>query len=98
MEFGRQDVETGYWRLLTASEFSRKNSGINQKKASYMEAFSLYKSWQRLTLPRVTAVPSALRVLTSLFGKGRGGHPRHSHHYNLKELLKTEQLIEHSYK
>jgi hypothetical protein len=42
-----------------------------------------YKSWRRLTLPRVTAVPSALRVLTSLFGKGRGGHPRHSHHYNL---------------
>ena len=38
------------------------------------------KNWQRLTLPRFTAVPSALRGLTSLFGMGRGGHPRYSHH------------------
>ena len=41
---------------------------------------TLDKSWQRLTLPPVTAVPSALRGLTSLFGMERGGHPRYNHH------------------
>ena len=34
------------------------------------------KIWHRPTLPRVTAVPSALVGLTSLFGMGRGGHHR----------------------
>ena len=37
-------------------------------------------SWQRLTLPRVTAVPSALAGLTSLFGMVRGVHRRYNHH------------------
>ena len=38
------------------------------------------KKWQRHTLPPVTAVPSAQVGLTSLFGMGRGGHHRYSHH------------------
>ena len=33
----------------------------------------------RPTLPHVTAVPSALAGLTSLFGMGRGGHRRYRH-------------------
>ena len=32
--------------------------------------------WRRLTLPRMTAVPSAQRGLTTLFGMGKGEHPR----------------------
>ena len=38
-----------------------------------------FKIWHRPTLPRVTAVPSALVGLTSLFGMGRGGHHRYRH-------------------
>ena len=34
----------------------------------------LDKIWHRPTLPHITAVPSALAGLTSLFGMGRGGH------------------------
>ena len=40
----------------------------------------LDKNWQRPTLPRITAVPLALMGLTSLFGMGRGGPHRYSHH------------------
>jgi len=42
-----------------------------------LQAF--FKIWHRPTLPRVTAVPSALVGLTSLFGMGRGGHHRYRH-------------------
>jgi hypothetical protein len=38
-----------------------------------------FKIGHRLTLPRFTAVPSALAGLTSLFGMGRGGHRRYRH-------------------
>ena len=41
--------------------------------------FQAFKIWHRPTLPRVTAVPSALVGLTSLFGMGRGGHHRYRH-------------------
>ena len=37
------------------------------------------KIWHRPTLPRITAVPSALAGLTSLFGMGRGRHRRYRH-------------------
>ena len=37
------------------------------------------KKGHRPTLPRITAVPSALAGLTSLFGMGRGGHRRYRH-------------------
>jgi hypothetical protein len=42
--------------------------------------FPLIKNWQRPTLPPVTAVPSALIGLTSLFGMERGGLYRYNHH------------------
>ena len=52
-----------------------RNPG-QKKTCSYKQDF---KIWHRLTLPRVTAVPSALVGLTSLFGMGRGGHHRYRH-------------------
>ena len=50
------------------------------------------KNWQRLTLPPFTAVPSALKGLTSLFGMGRGGHLRYNHHI-VFSLIKLVRLI-----
>ena len=38
------------------------------------------QNWRRHTLPLGIAVPSALIGLTSLFGMGRGGPYRYSHH------------------
>ena len=49
-----------------------------------------FKIWHRPTLPHVTAVPSALAGLTSLFGMGRGGHRRYRHLNIFK--LKVESL------
>ena len=43
--------------------------------------------WRRPTFPQVDAVSSALRGLTSLFGMGRGGPPRYSHHVYLNMSL-----------
>ena len=34
--------------------------------------------------PGLTRVPSAMRDLTSLFGMGRGEHPRQNHHKQFK--------------
>ena len=42
--------------------------------------------WRRPTFPQIDAVSSALRGLTSLFGMGRGGPPRYSHHVYLECL------------
>ena len=42
------------------------------------------------TLPGFIPVPSAWRGLTSLFGMGRGGPPRYSHHY-LNTLCRTSE-------
>ena len=47
------------------------------------------KDWRRLTLPRVTVVPSALWGLTSLFGMGRGVHPCYNHHLFLRHTGKN---------
>ena len=38
------------------------------------------RRWRLPTLPHCGAVPSAMGGLTSLFGMGRGEHPRHNHH------------------
>ncbi len=38
------------------------------------------KNRRRPTLTPLVGIPSALRGLTSLFGMGRGGHPRHNRH------------------
>ena len=40
------------------------------------------RDWRRPTFPRTSAVSSAMRGLTSLFGMVRGGHPLHSHQNN----------------
>ena len=49
------------------------------KKSLTVTCKAFFKIWHRPTLPRVTAVPSALVGLTSLFGMGRGGHHRYRH-------------------
>ena len=47
-----------------------------------------FKIGHRPTLPRFTAVPSALAGLTSLFGMGRGRHRRYRHLNILRLKLK----------
>ncbi len=49
------------------------------KKSLQLTLQAFFKIWRRPTLPHVTAVPSALAGLTSLFGMGRGGHRRYRH-------------------
>ena len=40
--------------------------------------------------PSKMQVPSAMRGLTSLFGKGRGEHPRQNHHKKINlDIIKT---------
>ena len=46
----------------------------------------LQRIWQLPTLPHCGAVPSAMRGLTSLFGMGRGEHPRQNHHKILNNV------------
>ena len=52
-----------------------------EKPQLYAEASVM--GWRRPTFPQINAVSSALRGLTSLFGMGRGGPPRYSHHVSL---------------
>src|SRR5690606_39770703 len=54
-------------------------TSLNIKKApcSFLKGLSC-KIRHRPTLPPVTAIPSALAGLTSLFGMGRGRHRRRS--------------------
>ena len=62
------------WGEGTRTAYARK-----QKSPSiYAEASAM--GWRRPTFPQIDAVSSALRGLTSLFGMGRGGPPRYSHH------------------
>src|SRR5690606_14573296 len=61
-----------------------RNESISQKSPKTESPLSvdsglLYKIRHRPTLPPVTAIPSALAGLTSLFGMGRGGHRRYRH-------------------
>jgi hypothetical protein len=49
-----------------------------KKPQDYLIRIGAFEKWQRHTLPHVTAVPSALMSLTSLFGMGRGGPHRYS--------------------
>ena len=50
-------------------------------------------NWQRLTLPPVKAVPSALVGLTSLFGMGRGGPHRYNHHKILHSVHSRQSMV-----
>ena len=52
---------------------------MRQKKASSCGRGFVIKDRQRLTLPGVILVPSALAGLTALFGMGRGDPRRYSH-------------------
>ena len=68
--------------VQTAIAFLRGRSGegyIKQKTPSEIAEGSVM-GWRRPTFPQIDAVSSALRGLTSLFGMGRGGPPRYSHH------------------
>ena len=56
-----------------------------EKPQRYAEASAI--GWRRPTFPQLNAVSSALRGLTSLFGMGRGGPPRYSHHVYLDMSL-----------
>ena len=71
------------WPETRKTHFGRWESpggGIKQRSPrSYRYGGLTYKIRHRPTLPRVTAVPSALAGLTSLFGMGRGGHRRYRH-------------------
>ena len=53
------------------------------KKASSVRTRLQIKDRQRLTLPGVILVPSALAGLTALFGMGRGDPRRYSHLKNI---------------
>ena len=50
--------------------------GIKTKSPVRKSYRALLQNWRQLTLPHFIAVPSARRGLTSLFGMGRGEHPR----------------------
>ena len=58
-----------------------RGEGYMQKqKSPSICAEASAMGWRRPTFPQLNAVSSALRGLTSLFGMGRGGPPRYSHH------------------
>jgi hypothetical protein len=61
-------------------QFSAKQGLVyGQKKAStQVEAFNKYGGY--LLSQVKDQVPSAMRDLTTLFGMGRGEHPRQNHH------------------
>ena len=42
--------------------------------------------------PGLTRVPSAMRDLTSLFGMGRGEHPRQNHHKQFKGKIQNSKI------
>ena len=64
---------------VSAAERQYRKKSLVHKKASAVQQGLLYKKRHRPTLPPVTAIPSALAGLTSLFGMGRGEHRRYRH-------------------
>ena len=62
---------------ITEGVYTKKT----EKPRRFAEASVI--GWRRPTFPQIDAVSSALRGLTSLFGMGRGGPPRYSHHVSL---------------
>ena len=63
----------------------------------FIVVLQTYKSWHRPTLPRFTAVPSALAGLTSLFGMGRGGHRRYRHLNVFNAVCGKQQVSGYKY-
>ena len=64
---------------ILISVYPIQEAGCKQKTLSE-SLRGLNKLWQLPTLPHCCVVPSAMRGLTSLFGMGRGEHPRQNHH------------------
>ena len=91
------------WRRLITYRFYREGippqAGLDHKKSLTVEPIRLIisavsgtiRNWRRLTLPHFTAVPSARVDLTSLFGMGRGGPHRHSHHKVFSSCKKNQE-------
>ena len=67
---------------IRAIRGDRKGVCIKTEKPRHFAEASVI-GWRRPTFPQIDAVSSALRGLTSLFGMGRGGPPRYSHHVSL---------------
>ena len=57
----------------------RKKKISKEKARRLIDSGPYYKIRHRPTLPPVTAIPSALAGLTTLFGMERGGHRRYRH-------------------
>jgi hypothetical protein len=70
--------------LVQKNQFNTGESGKEGQKKASSKKTRLQKIWQLPTLPHDSAVPSAIRGLTSLFGMGRGEHPWKNHHKKLK--------------
>ena len=66
------DLFTLHSSLLTSLMYGHKKTLIYKDQGSINMA-ATYS-------PGLTRVPSAMRDLTSLFGMGRGEHPRQNHH------------------
>src|SRR3546814_12194226 len=71
--------------IVLRSFVSGERGGYKKRSQRLLRPFA-NNIRHRPTLPRVTAVPSALAGLTSLFGMGRGGH-RRCRHLNAFHIL-----------
>ena len=67
-----------------------KKRFLKKKAFTILLMKALIKDRQRLTLPGVILVPSALAGLTALFGMGRGDPRRYSHLKNVVIALSLE--------
>ena len=62
------------------------------KKKASPKGDAFIKDWRRPTFPRTSAVSSAMRGLTSLFGMGRGEHLLYNHQNILSAFLGGDLL------
>ena len=65
-----------------SSKFQTSNSKLKKEPFGLLFVWV----WRRPTFPQTSAVSSARRGLTSLFGMGRGGPPCYSHHVCLSSF------------
>ena len=64
--------------------YGHKKTSINKDRGSINMA-ATYS-------PGLTRVPSAMGDLTSLFGMGRGEHPRQNHHKQFKVKIQNSKV------
>ncbi len=76
------DLGVCFWSVVLAMVLGFV---IKKEHPIFLGIGCFMKKWRRPTFPRLTAVSSALRGLTSLFEMGRGGPPRCSHHQYLND-------------